>query len=443
MAQVINLATRVWQERVISENQARLFRYKRAWDAYFGRFPKPLKVRQGKPDDNVIVNYCRVVADLSVAFLFGREPRFELDETADTDAEVWLRDAWRYNRKMILLQKMALNGAVCGHVFVKILPGEPFPKLINLSPEYVHVITDPEDIDLVVRYVIEFPAVSPDGTAITRRQTIERVGESASQQGRWHITEQEARGSGPYRTLSETDWPWPWPPIVDCQNLPSPNEYYGIADIEEDLVDINESINFVLSNMARIIRYHAHPKTWGRGFDARQLQIAVDETIVLPGEDAELRNLEMESDLESSIRLYERLREALHEVSRTPEVATGKLERAGALSGVALQILYQPLIDKIEAKRLTYGEMLVELNRRLLEMGGFGPDNVVTIHWPELLPKDVMAERQAALIDQQLGVSQDTILQRLGFDPELERQKRELSSADMAERMLEAFNRGE
>jgi hypothetical protein len=433
---VINLAERLWQERVIAEQRSRLLRYQRAWDAYFGRFPKPLRVRQGKPDDNVIVNYCRVVCDIAVASLFGNEPIFEISEVEETDSERWLNACWQYNRKMLLLQKAALNGAVCGHVFLKIVPGEPYPTIVNLSPEYVHVVVDPENIDRVLRYLIEFPAVAADGSAITRRQVIERDGE------RWHITEQEARGAGAYRTLAEIEWQYPWPPIVDCQNLPSPNEYYGIADIEEDLIELNQAINFLLSNMSRIIRYHAHPKTWGRGFDARQLHLAVDETIVLPP-GGELHHLEMTSDLASSIRLLERLREALHEISRTPEVAMGKLEGVGALSGVALRILYQPLVEKIQAKRLTYGEMLVELNRRLLVLGGFGGENMITVHWPELIPGDPESEAKTMLLWQQLGVSQDTIMRRLGLDPDIERQKREVSSDEMADKLLAAFDAGQ
>jgi len=434
---VLNLANRVWQERITAENIARLNKYKQAWQAYFGYFKKPLKVRQGQVDDNLIINFTRLIADKSVSFLFGDEPRFELDETAQTKAEEWLAECWRVNRKMQFLQKVALNGAVCGHAFIKIVPRDPYPKLVNLSPEYVVVIVDPEDIDNVLHYVIEYPAVGPGGEQLTYRQTIGQI------EGRWVIRDEVAQGNEPFVVRSEVVWPYPWPPIVDCQNLPSPNEYYGIADIEDDVIALNEGINFVLSNMARIIRYHAHPKTWGKGFQAKQMNIAVDETIVLPSSDAELHNLEMQSDLRSSIELYKRLKEALHEVTRIPEVATGKLDSVGNISGVALQILYQPLIEKTETKRRTYGEMLIELNRRLLEMGGFGADNITTIHWPELLPKDVMQERQAALLDQQLGVSQDTILQRLGFNPDLERQKREVGSAEMAETMLRSFERGE
>jgi len=432
----MQLADQLWQQRVVNENHARLMQYSQAWKAYFGQHRRPLKVRVGQSDDNVIVNYCRLIVDIGVAFLFGEEPVFELNELAETDAEETLNEIWRANRKMQFLKKLALNGAVCGHCFVKLVPREPYPKLVNVSPEYVTVVTDPDDVDSVWRYIIEYPAVGREGERLTIRQVIEQ-----SDEGRWVILDQRAVGDAPFITESRAIWPWPWPPIVDCQNLPSPNEYYGLADIESDVIDINNSINFVLSNIARILRFHAHPKTWARGCAAGDLKIAVDETIVLQSPDAELHNLEMQSDLASSLEFYRRLKEAMHEITCVPEVATGKVDSVGALSGVALQILYQPLINKTESKRETYGELLVELNRRLLEMRGFGPDNLCEIHWPELLPKDIMQERQAALIDQQIGVSQDTLLTRLGYDPELERQKREMNSVDLAETMLTAFDR--
>lgn len=89
-----------------------------------------------------------------------------------------------------------------------------------------------------------------------------------------------------------------------------------------------------------------------------------------------------------------------------------------------------------------YGELLVELNRRLLALGGFGEDKRTVIHWPQLLPADALQEAQTALLQQQLGVSSDTLLQRQGFDPDLEREKREVSSSELGDQLLTAFERG-
>lgn len=411
----------------------------RRWRAYHGQWPAPLKRKPGQPDDSVIVNYARVIVDKGVSFLFGQDIRFELDETTQTEAETWLAACWQENRQATLLHKLALNGAVAGHAFVKIEPGQPYPRLVIVDPAAITVQWDPRDIDTVLAYTQQWTGINYE----TRRPAYYRQ-VTRRDGGQWVVIDQQSEPDAlSWITIAETPWPYAWPPILDCQNLPCPNEYYGISDIEDDVLRLNQALNFTLSNISRILRYHAHPKTWGRGFTAAQLSLSVDETIVLPNPEAELRNLEMQSDLAASIAFAERLREALHEMSRVPEVATGRLDNAGPLSGVALSILYQPLLEKTETKRRTYGDLLAELNRRLLALGGFGEDNRTVIHWPELLPSDPLQERQAALLDQQLGVSQDTILQRLGFDPDLERQKRVASEAEASQAMMTAFSRGQ
>lgn len=422
------------------DEMIRLRRYRTAWEAYNGQMPKPLKVVRGAIDDNVLVNYARSVVDKGVAFLFGQDIQFELDETQQTPPEQWLAACWEANGGIVTFQKLALNGGVCGHAFVKLVPASqtPYPRAIILDPANVTVRWDPDDIETVIWYRIQYAALDPASEEpITVRQLIERNG------GAWHITDQEARGAGAWVTVRETDWPWSWAPVLDCQNLPVPNEYWGLSDLPEDVLQLNTSINFVLSNTARIIRFHAHPKTWAKGVTAEQLKVAPDQTIVLPGDSGELHNLEMASDLASSIALYERLREALHEVTRVPEVATGKLDSTGQLSGVALQILYQPLLEKTETKRRTYGGLLVELNRRLLALAGYGEEHRTVIHWPELLPTDPAAEAQTALVHEQLGVSKDTILSQLGYDADMERKKREADQATLGEQLLTAFDRGE
>ncbi|GIK73817.1 MAG: hypothetical protein BroJett021_28050 [Chloroflexota bacterium] len=435
------IASQMWMAGIVAEERARLERWQKAWDAYFGSFPPALKMKPGAVDDNVAVNYVRLIVDKGVSFLFGQPFQFELDSDSSkrTPAEQWLDECMRVNGGQLLWQKLAVNGGVCGHCFVKIVPSATpggYPRLVNLSPEYVTVVCDPDDIDLVWRYIIQYPAMGKEGERLVVRQVIER-----DAGGRWTITDEVSVNNGSWETRQAIQWPWNWAPVVDMQNLPSPNEYYGVADVEEDVLRLNYAINFTLSNLQRIIRFHAHPRTWGQGFAANTLKMGVDETIVLPA-GATLQNLEMQSDLTSSITYYERLKMALHETAHVPEVATGKLENAGALSGVALRILYQPLLDRTEQKRLTYGSLIVELFRRLLDMAGYGPDNLVRLTWPELLPSNRLETLQAAVLESQIGVSQDTTLRNLGYDPDIEREKREMDGGMLGEQLLTAFDRG-
>jgi hypothetical protein len=421
------------------DEQSRVEIIRKRWEAYYGKLSPVLKVKAGQIDDNVKLNYARMIVDKGVSFLFGQDVEFELDEAQETQAEEWLDSVWLANRKMSLLQTTAMIGGVTGHSFVKIVPGQPYPRLVPIDSETVTVSTAPDDLQTILSYQIAYMARDPQTQKpIGVRQVIER------DNLRWKITDQIGDMERLiWTTINESIWPYAFSPIVDCQNLPAPGEFWGCSDLEDDVLEILRAINFIASNTARIIRFHAHPKTWGRGFAAKELRIGVDETVVLPGDNAELHNLEMQSDLASSLAYLDRLRQAMHEISRVPEVATGNMQNIGALSGTALQILYQPLLEKTSTKRLLYGDMLTELNRRLLAIGGFGDENNVIIHWPELLPSDPMQERQTALIDQQLGVSADTLLQKLGYDPALEQQKKSASGADLGEQLLTAFDKGQ
>mgnify|MGYP001184572068 CR=1 FL=1 len=423
-----------WQ----SETQ-RLKKFQKNWEQYYGKGPKPMAVKSGKPDDNVRLNFARMIVDKGVSFLFGKEVKFELTEGEKTPAEQWLDDCWAANRKMTTLQKVALNGGVCGHSFVRLYtePGKKFPRVIVLDPETVTISLAADDIDTVYSYKIQYPSIDPDtDKSVTVRQVIERDGPY------WRIKDERGDiGAGSWQTISDSKWPYTFPPIVDCQNLPAPNEFWGISDIEDDLIEVMNANNFIMSNLVKIVRYHGHPKTWGTGFQPTQMNTAVDETIVLPL-NATLQNLEMSGDMDKVLNIYKELKLFTHELSRVPEVATGKVESIGQLSGVALEILYQPLLEKTETKRMTYGDMLVEINRRLLALGGYGEELYTALRWQELLPKDSLMQANAALALKQLGVSGDTLMQEAGYDPDVEREKRKLEDTGLGEALLRSFDAG-
>lgn len=424
------------QDTVRMTEQDRLEKFRRNWEIYYGKGPKPLKTSYGIADDNLRMNFGRIFVDKGVAFLFGKDVGFELTEGEQTAEEDYLEEVWQANKKMSFLQKLATSGGVCGTAFVKIYwkPGMQ-PRLIVCDPETVSVTLAEDDIDKVVAYKIRYPSMDPaTKKPIAIQQLIEQDGAG------WMITDQ--RGSvdgGLMRTIGEQKWPYPFAPISYCQNMIAPHEFWGMSDIEDDLVEAIDKENFTVSNILKILRFHAHPKTWGRGVGKADIRINADDLILLPGENSTLQNLEMQSDLASSIQMHKELKQFVHELARVPEIATGKMDSVGQLSGVALEILYQPLIEKTEAKRVTYGEMIVELNRRLLALGGYGEDNITELRWQELLPKDQAQQAQSALSKKQLGVSSDTLIQEFGYDPDVERGKRAKEN-DLGSALLKAFD---
>jgi hypothetical protein len=415
---------------------------KRSYSFYVGNPPAPLVRRSGEPDDNVLISLGRSLVDTGVAYLFGEDvPSTIAGEKAERPQD-WLDECWRRNKRALTLQKLAQNGAVCGHVFVKIIPqgirtgagAANWPRIVVLDPQTVNVVTDDDDCDLVEQYIITLPKRDEEGDSRAaggdpRRQVIDRVSDGDGNTTGWLLHDQRWVG-GAWVTDLTTSWEWDFAPIVDCQNLPRPNDFWGEADLPDDVCSLLAQINRLASHHQKIVRVHAHPKTWARGMGTRTLDLSIDSVIQMPSETAELRILEMQSDLSSTREFLTQLSEYFAIVTRTPLVAMGVPDRQGAISGVALQIRFRPLVQKTEAKRRTYGDLIVELDRRLLAIGGFGDGILTQLDWPELLPSDPLAERQTLVLDDGLGiVSKETLATKLGYDWETEQANKDKERA--------------
>jgi hypothetical protein len=402
---------------VASDERQRKQRMDDAWAAYYGHTPDPLIIKPGQADDNVKVNKARVVVDKGVSFLFGGDITFQCDETAPAGAQQWLDACWKANRQGSLLHDLALNGGVCGHTFLKVdLPnpaeGEEFPQLSVQDPATYSVVWDPRNIKRVLSFTVQWNAVDPTSTKVMNyKQEIVKSGNG------WTITDKESKpDSSTWAVTNTVRWPYPWAPVAQCKNLPAPNEWWGISDIEADVLGLNRAASFTLSNAQRIIRFHGHPKTVTSGVSGADINVDVDGVISLLSPDAKMWNLEMQSDLQSTINQYEKICEAIHEVARVPAISTGTLDKLGPLSGVALKVLYQPLIEKTDSKRTLYGEMLQDLCTNLLALGGY-PKCPVTITWPEMLPVDPLQELQTLLLMDQLGIiSKQTMADKVHLD---------------------------
>jgi hypothetical protein len=393
---------------------------------YKGEHPPSLEVDEDGVDDNVILNNAGTIVDVGVDFLFGKGITFTVED--NPTAEEFLEQVWKNNRRDTLLRELGTNGAIAGHSFLKIVPD---PKgtdhqIVVLDPSTVSVFFDQDNYKRVLGYRVQYNAVDDHGRAVARREDTMR-----QENGTWLVTLKESRQvlvddgfksiftTTKWEPVSETPWPFQWAPIVDCQNLIAANEYYGVSDIEAALVHINMVVNRVASNTAKTLRHFAHPIPVGRGFTAAEFQSAIGAMLVLPYPDADIKNLEMQSDLAGSHSFFHLVDEKFFELARVPTIAIGKLDGVGDLSGVALEIVYRPLLAKTETKRHLYGDCLVAFSQRLLELAGFGTV-VVAIVWPEVLPKNLKELSEVAANLMSVGVSKRTIFEKLGINADEE-----------------------
>jgi len=439
----MELSASLFEQRMAKEYGDRLARYKEAWEYYNGNHDKSLAVKTGQADDNVTINLARLIVDKGAAFLFGKEPTFELQEGEATAAEEALGLFWQANRKMTLLNSVALMGGIYGDVFIKIIPQESDPpRLVNLMPQDVRAFTEPDDIEAVYRYVIQFTSLGKDGKALTKRQKIER-----EDNGTWMILNKVSLGAGKWEAdpdNPDVSWGYQWAPIFHAQNLLSPGSYYGFSDLED--VSEQDAINYIASKVQRILRFHAHPKTIGKDFKPGDLETNEDDVLILPSATSDLFNLEMQSDLSAALTFMDRLTNWYLATSRIPRIDPAVIN-VGSLSGFALRVLYGDLLEKTNVKQKTYGDMLIDLNRRVLELGGQGEENMTRIHWPDPLPEDERATVEGYKFDLDYQVaSVKTIRSRRGYDQNVEEeriQNQEVAQGNIGAQLVRNFNAGQ
>lgn len=416
------------------EHRDRQKRFAQLWNYYRGRHRKNLVVKPGQADDNVTLNYSRRIVDKGLSFLFGQSVEFELDAEDERSAEEeYLDSCWgTAEQKLRTLLDFGLNGAITGTGFLRLYEAAPgdLPRIAAIDPATMDIITADDDIDDIRGYVMAWRSGD-----VWRRHRID-----VQANGTWVITEEETNKANVWTLINETLWPYQGAPIAYAQNLPLPNEVWGVSDLEE--ADINDAINWTASNINRILRFHAHPKTIGTGFDAAKLQnTAVDQFWTVSEPDAKVYNLEMQSDLASAYMMLQALKETYSKVSGVPNLDPDKVN-VGALSGFALRILYGDLLDKTRVKRVTYGAALSTVNATLLEMAGMVQGTPVNTVWKDPLPNNELEQAQTLTQDRANGLSMETYLERRGYDAEREMERiadEKAQDNSLGEQLLRAF----
>jgi hypothetical protein len=411
-----------------------------------GKQKQPIKTA----DDAIVVNFIGLLTDRSIANLFGKEPTFDLPGETDDPEQIYVDSVWAANRKMHLLKQCAMYGAEAGTCYVKILPdgavtktGDVVPRLVALDPSWVTMDTLPEDVDTIIRYTISYVITDP----ITEKEkAIKQVIEHDADSGYWTISDYVSDGPR-WDKVDESVWQYGFAPIVSWQNLPEPGSPYGRPDITPDIVDLQNKINFVSSNTAKIIKYHAHPKTWGRGFlSQKKLSWGADEMAISDDPNALVQNLEMQSDLGSSLNFIRYLRQALFDISRTVDIESMS-DRLGSLTNFGLRVLYQDALGKLEDKRGLYGEAIIEINHRLLVLNGAADTDGGEVQWPDVLPENASEVSQAIRTDLELGlVSKQTASGRRGYtwaDEEQRIADEHMATSNLGAEFLRLFDQGE
>ena len=411
------------------------------------------KTREGF-DDNVVGNFLGLALDRGISLLFGKEVEFEWEEGAPQETIDFIDGIWEANNKPILLHKLAMYGGEDGTVFVKLVPDMGW-RIIAQDPIFKDIQTDPDDDERVIRYITQYKIMDGD-SEISKRETI-TVGnlEDMSQAvTTWIIRNEIASRAtgGKWQVVSEEVWPYPLPPIIHWQNLPMVGNVWGMPDISDDVIELQDKSNFSISNVNRIIRLFAHPFRWSRGFggkrvatgDTAEMDTGPDKMPNVESPTAEINQLTPVGDVPGAVTHSLNLRQIIFDVTRNTDITSMK-DRVGTLTNFGLRILFFDALNKLDTKRNLYGWGLREINRRLQMFSNLEPVDCRVV-WKDPLPADETAlytNVQAAL---SMGViSKATAASKLGYDFEEEKAKMEeeqTANDNVGAMILRAFDRG-
>lgn len=382
-----------------------------------------MRVKPNQADDNIYLNYTGLVVDRAVAMLFGSGVEFDLPEEESVQQE-YLEMVWDANKQEILLHKLAYFGAEAGTCYVKFIPdglGTGVTRLVAVDPIWVTMDANPDDMEDIVRYIIQYATVGQDGKELARKQVIEK------QETTWAITDYTATnlsGGRWTQTGPVVTWPWSWAPVMHWQNLPAPDSVYGQPDITEDVLRLQDRINFVAGNISKIIRLYAHPQRWGRGLGTmNSMDVGPDKIIGLNGAEAGIWNLEMQSDLGSSQAYLDLLTRTLMQVTQTTDISTVQ-DKLGSLTNFGIRMLFYDSLNRLGVKRELYGDALETINAHLLEIGGYAGADPGEVVWSDPLPANDTEQIAAMKSDLEMGiVSKGTASERRGYDWDSEQER--------------------
>lgn len=442
-------AYRAIEEQFTAEMQARAAAVEQAWAYYDGLMPQPLRVEGDGYNDNVTLPKVDQVADKLVSLLYGDgiDWTVGVDDTEGADEAV--EALWDASQGEHLLHNIGLSGCLAGHVFVRIVPRlADLPKLVNLNPANVAVFWDVADVDRVLWYRLQF-TVGESGRRIdyVLGKDTEQGWDHSAQGWTERVYDYYPRRSQPWELVSEMPWPYDWPPIVDWQNLPRPFQRYGLNDVRRAIA-LNDAINFVASNYNRILKHHGSPKTVGIGFDADEVvgtSVGGLFTVNKPRNEADLFNLEMQSDLGSAREFLGLLMREIWQSARLLDPQSIK-DSVGSLTNFGLRVLYADAIAKIQTKRLLYGEGLAEVTRRAFAISGQPVPEALQVRWPDVLPEDSTQIANALLKELEAGVlDMQTYRELRNYDHEQIEERLQAEKANetsLGEQLLTAFARG-
>ena len=470
IADTLNINQIIGAGNLTSEETLFLKKIKQAWDFYEGYHWEgidPLDAPQ------VTFNYCRAFVNKFVAFEFGKgfsiktpveldkvpvtvnDPKLEVSVDTNNNEVIeseevkegeevvtisekteqdFLSEVWKDNDKEELCVEMGQTKSVTGEVWIKTQfqsaeelndPFEEYPngriRLSVVPTQYIFPTFNDHDKDKLESLLVMYPIRRNKETGILRNRTIETT---VMYKEYW--TNETILVYEDNQLVDQMDNPYGFIPFVQIKNFPIAGRSRGVSDIE-DIIPLNVELNTKKSDVSEVIDYHSAPITLVYGARIGNLEKGANKVWGGLPKDAKVENLSLQGDLVASTNYIDSIKTAMCEIAGVPETVLGGASAISNTSGVALQYMNLPLIERTRVKRECTSKGLQLVNKMILFIGiaeGLieKPEEISmkdfvanTVELPDTLPKDELVELQKIQQEMSMGLEcRHGAMERLG-----------------------------
>ena len=386
--------------------------------------------RAVRGEKRLTFNYTKVFVDKVTSYMmsgisFAVDPIDGSDEARERAqrAETTLHQVYEQNNLEQLDLETEIDCAILGDACYKILWDQEVKRVRITAPDIqgIYAWWLGDDTSRVWRVASQYTLTNEEAEELyqlkTEKKTVTVVEVWTNSEFELYLDNiLQERKANPYGFI----------PFVIYPNLREPKKFWGISDLAQ-LIEPQRELNRAMSQLSRILELSGNPIAVLENVEESE-DIAVKPGAVwnIPDEaKAYLLDLLQGGGVGLHINYIDLLYRTLHDVAETPRAAFGGTSRD--LSGVALEIELQPLLQKVWRKRLirtTAYKKRSQLILRLIEkyQNQYFGDHRLDVVWSPVLPRDLsrLVTNEQTLV--QNGIhSRRRAMYEVGInDPEME-----------------------
>lgn len=465
----LNIGQIISQGNLTNEETLHLKRIKEAWNFYEGYHWEGI---DDLDTPQVTFNYCRPFVNKFVSFELGNgfsiktpleiedvgitinDPKVVVDIDADKNGEVsgeeihkyfnkrektegdFLEQVWKDNNKETLLTELGQTKSITGEAWVKVQyeseedlndPFEEYPdgriRLTVIPTQYAFPRFNDHDKDKLESLLIMYPIRVERETGILFRRSTENT---VIYKEFWTDNEITVFEDGVEKDKMTN--PYGFIPFVQIKNFPIAGRTRGVGDLD-DIIPLNVELNTKKSDVSEVIDYHSAPITLVYGAKIGNLEKGANKVWGGLPKDSKVENLGLNGDLTASSSYIADVKTSMCEIAGIPETVLGGASAISNTSGVALQYMNLPLIERTKIKRNCTANGIERINKMILYIAleegliempsGMSKRDFLhnEVEIPNTLPKDELIELQQIQQEMTLGLEcRHGAMERIGKD---------------------------